>query len=115
MQDLIEAELAKAPVADWCARFDAAGVPAGPVNSAGQALEHPQVRAVGMVIDVPDGEGGMARGIGNPITLNGKAEAATTPAPKVGEHSRAVLRELGLSHAEIDGLVAAGVVQVAGH
>jgi len=111
MEALIEAELARAPVADWCARFSVAGVPAGPVNSAGQALEHEQTRAVGMVIDVPDGEGGMARGIGSPLTLSGKAEAALTPAPRVGEHSSAVLREYGFSEADIAALIQARVIQ----
>ena len=110
LERLIEAELAKAGVADWCARFDAAGVPAGPVNSAGQALEHAQTRAVGMVVDVPDGEGGMSRGIGSPITFSGKAEAAVSPAPQVGQHSREVLGELGFAAAEIDALIEAKVV-----
>lgn len=110
LEALIEAELAHAPVADWCARFDAAGVPAGPVNSAGQALEHPQTRAVGMVIDVPDGEGGMTRGIGTPLTLDGKAEAMATAAPRVGEHSSKVLRELGLSDQEVAALIKSGVI-----
>ena len=113
LEGLIETELGRASVADWCARFEAAGVPAGPVNSAGQALEHPQVREVGMVIDVPDGHGGMARGIGTPITLAGRADANTTPAPQVGEHSVDVLRECGLSQAEIDQLIAVGAVQQA--
>ncbi len=111
LETLIEAELARATVATWCERFEAAGVPAGPVNSAGQALEHPQCRAVGMVIDVPDGSGGMGRGIGSPLTMNGRAEAATSPAPRVGEHSREVLREAGLPDDEIDTLIASGVVQ----
>ena len=110
LEVLIEAELAKASVADWCARFDAAGVPAGPVNSAGQALEHAQSRAVGMVVDVPDGEGGMSRGIGSPITLGGRTEPALSPAPRVGEHSSAVLRDFGFDDAEIAALIEAKVV-----
>ena len=110
LETLIEAELAKAGVADWCARFDAAGVPAGPVNSAGQALENPQTRAVGMVVDVPDGEGGMSRGIGSPITLSGRAEPAVSPAPRVGEHRSAVLRDFGFDDAEITALIEAKVI-----
>lgn len=110
LQALIEVELATAPVAEWCSRFEAAGVPAGPVNTAGQALEHPQTRAVGMVIDVPDGAGGIGRGIGSPITFQGMAEAATTPAPQVGEHTREVLEALGFSNAEVEKLIDAKVV-----
>ena len=110
LEALIELELAKESAAEWCTRFEIAGVPAGPVNSAGQALEHPQTLAVGMVIDVQDGNGGTTRGIGSPITLNGVSEPATSPAPQVGEHSSEVLSELGFSKAEIDGLIEANVV-----
>jgi alpha-methylacyl-CoA racemase len=53
----------------------------------------------------------MSRSLGTPITLDGKAEAAMAPAPQVGEHSRAVLRELGYSEAEIDALIEAKAVQ----
>lgn len=107
---LIEDELAHAPVIEWCAKFDAAGVPAGPVNGAGAALEHPQTRAVGMVVDVPDGCGGTTPGIGSPLTLNGRSHAALSPAPRVGEHSVEVLSEFGFSSGEIDGLLDANVV-----
>ncbi len=110
LEALIQAELAGASVSEWCRRFEAAGVPAGPVNSAGQALEHEQTRAVGMVIDVPDGEGGMARGIGSPITLDGKTEAALTPAPRVGEHSSEVLREFGFDEQAIAALIDSKVI-----
>ncbi len=111
LEALIEPRLASATVAQWCERFDAAGVPAGPVNSAGQALEHPQTRAVGMVIDVPDGEGGMTRGIGTPITFDGRAEAVMAAAPRVGEHTSAVLAEFGFSEAEVASLLKAGIAQ----
>jgi len=111
LEMLIEAVLAGGTVAEWCERFVGAGVPAGPVHSAGQALEHPQTRAVGMVIDVPDGEGGTMRGIGTPLTLDGKADAAMMPAPKLGEHSSSVLRDFGFEQHEIAALIASGVVQ----
>jgi crotonobetainyl-CoA:carnitine CoA-transferase CaiB-like acyl-CoA transferase len=111
LETLINAELARADVAEWCARFDAAGVPAGPLNTTGQALEHEQTRAIGMVVDVPDGLGGMSRAIGSPITLSGKAEAALTPAPRVGEHSCEVLREFGFDDWEISSLLEAQIVQ----
>lgn len=112
LASLIETELSKATVAEWCSRFDAAGVPAGPVNTPAQALEHEQSRAVGMVIDVPDGLGGSTRGLGSPITLNGKIDSpARSAAPRVGEHSSSVLREFGFAEAEISELIERKVVQ----
>jgi crotonobetainyl-CoA:carnitine CoA-transferase CaiB-like acyl-CoA transferase len=116
LQGLIEAVLAQDTAAHWCARFDAAGVPVGPVNTPGQALEHAQTRAVGMVIDVQDGHGGMARGLGSPVTLNGTvAREANSPAPHVGEHSVEILREFGFAEDEIARLQDTGAVHQAPH
>ena len=111
LQQVIEAELARATVAQWCERFDAAGVPAGPVNDAGTALEHEQTRAVGMVLDVEDGQGGHGRGLGLPVTLNRQiAREAIQCAPRVGQHTVAVLTEFGFAAGEIDQLLANGAV-----
>lgn len=112
LQALIEAVLAGDTMANWCDRLDAAGVPVGPVNSAGAALEHPQTRAVGMVVDVPDGLPGCTRSLGPAVTLNacwGETPATTAP-PRVGQHSVTILRDFGFSDHEIRSLVEAGVV-----
>lgn len=112
LQVLIEAVLAGDTMARWCERLDAAGVPVGPVNSAGAALEHPQTQAVGMVVNVPDGLPGCTRSLGPAVTLNerwGDTPATTAP-PRVGQHSVAILREFGFAEAEIQALVAAQVV-----
>lgn len=109
LQQLIEEVLGTDTVTAWCGRFDAAGIPAGPLHTAGQALEHPQTRAVGMVLDLPGSDGGLARGLGNPITLSGhRATDATHDAPRVGEHTREVLREFDFRDSEIDALIAGG-------
>jgi len=110
LEGLINAELASATVGEWCERFDAMGVPAGPVHTAGQALEHPQTRAVGMVIDVPDTGDGITRAVGSPLNFNGRAAPRTEPAPRVGEHTTAVLQESGFGADEIDRLLTRGVV-----
>jgi len=57
-----------------------------------------------MVLDVEDGLGGHARGLGLPATH------ATTKAPHVGEHSTQALTEFGFSDAEINALIEAGVM-----
>ena len=109
LERLIEQVLSDDDVATWCERFDAAGIPAGPLNTAGQALEHPQSRSVGMILDLPGGDGALARGLGNPITLNGhRFTDATQNAPRVGQHTREVLREFDFGDAEIDKLIAGG-------
>ncbi len=111
LQDLIEAVLCQHPAAHWTAVFDAAGVPVGPVNTPGEALEHPQTRAVGMVVDVDDGAGGTRPALGSPIGLNGvRGASAVSAAPRIGQHSRAVLGDFGFDADEVQALIAAGVV-----
>lgn len=98
-------------VQGWCELLDAAGVPCGPVHTAGQALDHPQTRAIGMVMDVEDGQGGQRPGLGFPVTLNRTPPThATGAAPHVGEHSAQILSEFGFSPEEIAALVDAGVM-----
>lgn len=113
LAELITAELRHDTVARWLARFDDAGVPAGPVHDVGQALEHPQSRAAGMVIDVAHPDGHTARALGSPVQLGGRPFANTAPAPRLGQHTTEVLREFGLSHDEVDALLAAGAVHQA--
>lgn len=112
LQQLIEAALASDTMAVWCERFDAAGVPVGPVNTVGEALEHPQTRAAGMVVDVPDGLPGCTRSLGPAVTLDGQygQTPATSAPPRVGQHSVSILENFGFPADEIRELVAAGVV-----
>ena len=111
LETLINAVLITSTIADWCAKLDAAGVPCGPLNTVGQALEHEQARATGVVIDVEDGAGGYVRGLGSPVTLNKTIPThATTSAPKVGEHTASVLHEFGFSQDEIEALAAQSVI-----
>ncbi len=111
LQTAIEAELAHATAAEWCARFDAAGVPVGPVNTVGEALDHEQTRAVGMVVDVEDGQGGFDRGIGLPVTLSRRqSKESSRRAPLVGQHSVEVLTAFGFTVEEIRQLCATSIV-----
>jgi crotonobetainyl-CoA:carnitine CoA-transferase CaiB-like acyl-CoA transferase len=99
--------------AEWLAAFDAAGVPAGPVHSIGEALEHPQTRAREMVVETPHPQAGPVKSLGCPIRFSATPARIARPAPLLGEHTREVLREYGFDSAEIDALAAAGVVREA--
>ena len=107
----MNAVLAKRTKAEWIERFDAAGVPVGPVHSIGEALAHPQTLARGMVVDLHHAAAGATKALGCPVHFSATPTAITRSAPSLGEHTREVLREHGYTDDAIDALVQAGVVE----
>jgi crotonobetainyl-CoA:carnitine CoA-transferase CaiB-like acyl-CoA transferase len=79
--------------------LNAAGVPAGPINSVAEVLSDPQVIHRKMVLeqDDPTLRGGVARTLRTPITFMGTPLAAGRPPPRHGQHTKEILEELGLN------------------
>lgn len=98
---------------EWIAALDAAGVPAGPVHALGEALSHPQTLARGMVVDLVHPEAGPTKAIGCPVHFSRTPTRSDRPAPRLGEHTRELLREYGYTDAEVAGFIADGVVVAA--
>jgi len=113
LSELMNAVLATRSQAEWLAALDAAGVPAGPVHSIGEALAHPQTLARGMVVDLVHPQAGPTKAIGCPVHFSEMPTRIERPAPLLGEHTREVLRAAGYGDGEIDRFVADGVVEEA--
>jgi crotonobetainyl-CoA:carnitine CoA-transferase CaiB-like acyl-CoA transferase len=96
--------------ADWLALFENAGVPAGPVASITDMLADPQTVARDMVVEVEHPSAGSIRSLGMPIKFSASKTPRPRPAPRLGEHNRTVLSELGYSDQSITELEAAGVL-----
>jgi crotonobetainyl-CoA:carnitine CoA-transferase CaiB-like acyl-CoA transferase len=91
---LMNDAIGRRTVAEWEAVFEAHDVPHAPVLSVGQVLEHPQSRARGMVTEVEHARLGRMRTTGRAINLPAHPAGPQAPAPLLGEHTEAVLREL---------------------
>ncbi len=109
---LIEEATQKFDRATLLAALEKAAVPAGPINSVADVFADPQVIARGMRIDRPatGAAGGTVPGVRTPVTIDGEAMAAPTAAPRLGEHTEAILGEIGVSEEEIAALRRSGAI-----
>jgi crotonobetainyl-CoA:carnitine CoA-transferase CaiB-like acyl-CoA transferase len=104
----------------WCiartseeaiAELAAARVPAAPVVKPADALSHPQVAAMGLVEPASyPGTSAPAPVIRAPVQLSASAKAPPARAPQVGEHSDAILAELGYDADAISALRASRII-----
>ena len=111
LTERMNAAVAMRSQSEWIAAFDAAGVPAGPVHSIGEALEHPQARARGMIVDVEHPQAGPTKALGCPIHFSKTPTQSIRAAPLLGQHTRELLREYDYTDGDIDALIASGVVE----
>jgi crotonobetainyl-CoA:carnitine CoA-transferase CaiB-like acyl-CoA transferase len=97
-------------VAEWVAAFQAAGVPVAPVHFPEELSDDPQVQGLGMMVDLDHEVTGPQRVVGPIVRMSVTPTAARRPSPPLGRHTDEVLRECGVSEAELGELRAAGVV-----
>lgn len=90
------------PVAHWDAALRAHRVPGGAPATVGEAVGRARKR--GQVMDLPAGAYGVLPTIAAPFLFDGRRALPSSSAPAVGEHTAQVLREAGLSRAEIRSL-----------
>jgi len=81
-------------VADWLERLRAAEVPAAPVNNLDGAFAEPPVAEREMIVEYDHPEVGRVRLPGNPIKMSDMTGTPSQPAPRLGEHTDAILRGL---------------------
>ncbi|HEX5079041.1 MAG TPA: CoA transferase [Geminicoccaceae bacterium] len=119
MSHLKELEAALAPYFaarrsdELLARFEATGVPAGPVYDVNQMHRDPQVLAREMVVEVEHARLGPVRTVGLPVKFSDTPGEVARGAPLFGQHTREVLREHDFTDPEIDALLAEVAVALA--
>jgi CoA:oxalate CoA-transferase len=97
LRPLINARITEATVQEWIERLNAAGVPCGRVMNLAEVFADPQVLAQKMVLEIEHPPHGPVRMTGFPVKLSATPAQLRRPAPALGEHTDAVLRDLGYS------------------
>ncbi len=106
----IEAVTRKQPSAHWVEALSAAEVPCGPIYAMDQVFADPQVQHLGMAPQVHHPELGDIALVGQAIKLSRTPAELRTATPAQGEHTDAVLAELGYTAADVAVMHAEGAV-----
>jgi formyl-CoA transferase len=96
---------------DWIAVLSAAGIPCGALRTVAEACENETLKQRGMIWTTDHPTAGKVRSIGNPIEMTDTPFAPPSPAPRLGEHTEAVLGSLlGFSAEKIAALKEQGTI-----
>ncbi len=108
--DAIGEVMKRFSTAEVLSRLDAAGVPFGPVKTIREFAEDPQAKHNRTIFDAEHPEAGTMRYVRYPGHLSETPACLHRHPPRLGEHSREVLREAGYSDDAIERLIEDKVV-----
>ncbi len=107
---LVSERLRTQPSAYWLERLREADIPSGPIYLLDQALSDPQILARHFIVTLEHPVAGPVRSLGFPVHMRDGAIVYRLPPPTLGQHTEAVLGELGFDAEAIAGLRARNVV-----
>ena len=111
IRPVIQEALLTASSEDWEARLDTAGIPCSRILEIPEALSQPQVKHRGLVQEMIDAKTRQPmRMLNAPFLYAHDSPKPSGPPPRLGEHSREILKAAGYSDEEIDALVKNEVV-----
>ena len=98
-------------VAEWVADFEAAGVPAAPVQFPEELADDPQVQAMEVMVEFDHAITGHQRVVGPMVRMSATPTRATRPSPPLAAHTAEVLLDCGVEAAEVERLQAQDVIR----
>ncbi|OFW08234.1 MAG: formyl-CoA transferase [Acidobacteria bacterium RIFCSPLOWO2_02_FULL_67_36] len=110
LRPLIVERLARRTRDEWVRRLKDAGVPCGSVRDIGEVLQDEHLHERDMIAEVEHAVAGTIRLLGVPVKLSRTPGAVRHAPPTLGQHTGAVLHDLGLSADQIATLRDQGVV-----
>lgn len=104
----LAAEFRRRTVGEWISVLQSAAIPCAPINTVAEALADEHTLARGMIVDTEHPRYGRMRSVASPVRVGSRLAGQDRRAPLFGEHTDAVLRELGYDQSRIARLRSAG-------
>jgi formyl-CoA transferase len=113
LAEILEGVFCAESMEHWYKVFSGVHVTFGAVRGPQEVINDPQLRANDIIVPLEGAGGKLTSTISSPMQVHGVTKVPAKRAPKIGEHNDEVLRQLGFSAAEIDGLHQSGAVPTA--
>ncbi|MBH1963945.1 MAG: CoA transferase [Comamonadaceae bacterium] len=110
LSEMLRTEFARWTREKLITELDVVGVPCGPINNVAEVFEEPQVKQRQMLRHVPHPCGVDVPLVASPMRFEGDPLPIRSAPPLLGEHSEAILAELGYAPADIEALRASEVI-----
>jgi crotonobetainyl-CoA:carnitine CoA-transferase CaiB-like acyl-CoA transferase len=98
-------QMKKRPTAEWIAALEKGDIPVQRMNSLDDIVADPHLAAIGYLRSVEHPSEGRIKALGVPSEWSESSPEYRRHAPRLGEHTREVLKEVGLADATIDALI----------
>jgi crotonobetainyl-CoA:carnitine CoA-transferase CaiB-like acyl-CoA transferase len=92
----------------WIELLEQAGIPVGRVLTIAEAFDDPQARHHDMLVEFEHPVAGLVRTTGSPLRLDGAQARSTALPPLLGEHTRSVMKEVGVDSVTVQSMIDEG-------
>jgi crotonobetainyl-CoA:carnitine CoA-transferase CaiB-like acyl-CoA transferase len=107
---IVQGVLAGRKTAEWLELFELHNVPSAPVLTRNEMIDHPQLAAMGTIVETDHPIAGRLRQARPAARFSATPAGIRHGAPALGEHTKEILTELGVSAKEYAELESAGVI-----
>lgn len=94
----------------WVDRLKGAGIPSALISSVGAAMTDSQTIARNFIVELDHPTAGVVKSLATPVHLSQTNISYRLPPPRLGEHTEAVLSELGYTPSEIEDKRQRGII-----
>lgn len=110
IDEVIQQKLMEKPSEEWLELFNQAGIPAAKVNNLDDVLNSEQTKARDLIVKWQQHNLGEVVGLSYPYKFRNSESKVTKPVPKLGEHTKEILQEIGYEDKQIKELKDEGII-----